>query len=109
MLEYLNQRTPFNPISRYQNHRKITVEGTLALETWNEPTIEPQATDKFHKVHRGEQHRIWLVSHRVYGIANLWWVIAMANGLKDPVSEVKVGRLLRIPDRDYIMSKVLIR
>lgn len=38
------------------------------------------------------------ISYEVYGNAKYWWVIAMANDIKDPFYEFHKGRELKIPD-----------
>lgn len=38
----------------------------------------------------------------VYGSANLWWVIALANNVRIPYSEFRPGVVLRVPDPDFV-------
>jgi len=46
--------------------------------------------------------RLDIVATKVYGYASLWWIIAYANNISDPFSDVfvKDGRILKIPNMD---------
>ena len=35
---------------------------------------------------------------------NLWWAILHYNGLIDPIHDVRVGSVLKIPDRNSLLS-----
>lgn len=43
---------------------------------------------------------------KLYGTSSLWWVIARFNGIIYPLSEIKVGQVLYIPDLSEL-SKVI--
>lgn len=42
------------------------------------------------------------ISVKYYGTSSLWWVIARFNGIIFPLSEIKVGTILYIPDLSSI-------
>ena len=42
--------------------------------------------------------RMDLVSHIHYGTVDLWWLIAKANNIVDPLSELESGMELKIPN-----------
>lgn len=46
------------------------------------------------------------ISLSLYNDENLWWVIALANNIRVPYSELYPGRTLRIPDPAYVFSLV---
>jgi len=35
---------------------------------------------------------------------NLWWAILHYNGLLDPIHDIRIGAVLRIPDRNSLLS-----
>ena len=47
------------------------------------------------------------LAYKYYGNPRLWWVIAEANGMEDPESELYVGRKLRIPNQKYVLENVV--
>jgi len=52
--------------------------------------------------------RLDLISYDYYGDPELWWVIALANGLDDIPNDVSLNLKIRIPDpskvSDYLES-----
>ena len=44
------------------------------------------------------------VSSAVYGTAKYWWIIAMANDIKDPFTEFTLGKELTVPDINHFKS-----
>ena len=64
---------------------------------YNKYSFPPSKNDSFHKVQSGQEYRLDLVSLLVYQSPLLWWVIALANEIKNPIMEPEVGRMLRIP------------
>lgn len=46
------------------------------------------------------------ISYDVYGNAKYWWVIAMANSIKDPFFEFYKGRELKIPDIQTVKKEL---
>lgn len=62
--------------------------------------------DMFHLVTQADERRIDLIAHRYYGDVNLWWVIAEANNIINPMV-LTVGDVLRIPAHDTVEMRVL--
>jgi len=76
----------------------VDVETNLpALGTREISEIKSRNTDIVHTVQYNESLRLDLLAHKYYGNALLWWVIAQANDIKDPIQGVPVGSKLRIP------------
>jgi len=46
------------------------------------------------------------IAYNVYGNAKYWWIIAMANKIKDPFFEFHKGRELIIPNIDHFKKKI---
>ena len=47
-------------------------------------------------------HRPDLLATDVYGDPDLFWVIAVRNGLQDPIFDFKLGELYTIPHPSYV-------
>lgn len=50
--------------------------------------------------------RIDSIAHRYYGDPKLWWVIAEANDLEDPISSLRSGLVLRIPSPRNVLENI---
>ncbi len=62
--------------------------------------------DQYHMVTDDDVHRIDLLAWRYYGDCSLWWVIAEANNIRNPL-ELEPAKILRIPAIETIQMKVL--
>lgn len=92
------------PYSRYRKLDRITnAEGDYFVETYEELNIPQTNSDKFHEVKAGEDNRLDLIAYKYYRNPSLWWVIAEANNIIDPI-KVEVGEVLRIPPRETIFG-----
>lgn len=60
-------------------------------------------TDSYHVVAEGE--RLDLLSYRYYADPALWWVIADANDIKNPL-RIEVGKRLRIPSKSTVYGRL---
>lgn len=61
------------------------------------PAVLPDSTDQVYTVTLAGERRLDLIAYMFYGASELWWVVALVNGLKDPLVGVKYGTQLRIP------------
>lgn len=66
--------------------------------------VPPADDDQQVEVTQGWEGRLDLLSTDFYGTPELWWVIADANQLLDPLGEVKLGAQLRVPRRDRVFN-----
>lgn len=80
-----------------------------AFGRWDfSPAVLPtDPTDNYHVVQNGEEFRLDVIAWKVYNSARLWWVIGLANSIRNPFTEPVPGALLRIPTLDRILSTVL--
>lgn len=60
------------------------------------------AYDQLYEVEAGFEHRLDLISYKFYSTATLDWAIADANNISDPIKQVLVGTVLRIPARNIL-------
>lgn len=101
---YLPGNNTLSNPSRYKNLlRIIDMEGDEYVETAEEINFPLQADDKFYEVTDSTRNRIDYISYMYYATPLLWWVIAIASNLEDPLV-IPVGTLLRIPSISTIYS-----
>ena len=59
--------------------------------------VYPSSADKVYTVPARQAGRLDLIANAFYGTTELWWVIADANNMTDPMTELPAGTVLRIP------------
>ena len=95
---------------RYKNLRTIqdNIDKKVHHELWVDKNIINTSDDEYFIVTNVEKDRLDIVAAETYGTARFWWVIALANNIKDPF-DVPVGTSLRIPPKQslYISGGVL--
>lgn len=47
-----------------------------------------------------------LISSKVYGTPELWWVIYEMNNISDPLFDLRIGQLLRIPNLQRVLEAI---
>lgn len=84
---------------RYRNCKILTDKetGEVLLSTREIKDIFETPTDTYHRIESHELNRLDLLAYKYYQNPLLWWVIAQANNIFDPFSEISVGTLIRIP------------
>lgn len=75
-----------------------------SLRDWEFPET---TKDLYYQVNAGEVGNLPLISWKVYGTYRLWWAIAVANGLENPLVGFAAGDLLRIPSSSNVYSIIL--
>lgn len=68
----------------------------LTFKTFKRPTRTATDQDKFYVITKGTEYRPDIVSKRAYGKEGYWWVIMMANEMKD-ITEFVAGKSIIIP------------
>lgn len=92
-----------NP-SRYKSLARITdVEGDVYLETPEDIEFPLNSDDRFYEVTSDTRNRIEYISYMFYSTPLLWWAIAIASDIEDPLV-LPVGTMLRIPSTSTIYS-----
>lgn len=98
----------FLPTSRYKNTNIYAgSDGQYYYGIWKAPTIDAQPPDIYHTIEVGENLRLDALAYKYYGNYQLWWVLATANDILDPFTELTVGDTIRIPYLPYIFSDIL--
>lgn len=72
-------------------------DGEILLETREIKDVGLTANDIYHTVQAHEERRLDIIAHTYYKNPMLWWVIAQANDIYDPLKSPKSGDILRIP------------
>lgn len=94
---YIGPKSELPSDSRYKYLDVIRdTEDKEFFETVEQISIKETENDLLHQVTSGEKNRLDLIAYNYYGNAELWWVIAIANDIKNPF-EIDAGDILRIP------------
>lgn len=76
------------------------------LPSYKKRVVTESPLDVFHELTAGEVGKLDLVSYKYYGTPYLWWVIALANKILNPLT-VQAGTRLRVPALDEVYRGVL--
>ncbi len=82
-------------------------EGDTIYQYWSlfEPPPIPEGDgDIYHPV--ASNDRIDSIAKLYYGDHRLWWVIAQANDMDDPISGLHIGLTLRIPEPRFVVERL---
>ena len=88
-----------NSNSRYKHIDELILSDGKTVKASMGPidlSVVPSSLQTMFRVTASEKDRIDIVSYKVYGQSQLWWAIAYANKIKDPLN-IPVGKLLFIP------------
>ena len=92
--------------NRYEVGYQLS-DGNYLWDTFQfRPTVVETTDDLYHTLTAGEIGKLDVVSHYYYGTPELWWVIAAANGILNPL-RVPAGTRLRIPAIDVVYRDVI--
>ena len=87
-----------NALSRYVNS-KVYVYGDekkLTFETYKKRNFLLTQFDKYTVIPEGYAYRPDLVSTKVYGYPDSWWLIMEVNGIYD-INDFVAGKTIRLP------------
>ena len=97
-----SNRDTFSSVSRYRNLSTITDdEGDTYIETAEELSFPERSDDSYHIVTAKDSNRLDLIADQYYRNPLLYWVIAIANDIYNPL-EVPEGTTLRIPSKQSL-------
>lgn len=68
--------------------------------------LDPDQGDTFFTVTQEVLKRPDLIAQTFYGNVEYWWAIYEFNGVKDPLFELKIGQILRIPDLSRVIQAI---
>ena len=90
----------FKRLSRYADKELQEDRSGQQFIVLRQPlNLEPAAGDIYVTVNQELLQRPDLITTRAYGSGNreLWWVIYEFNDISDPLFELKLGQIIRIP------------
>ncbi len=93
--------------SRLKFARMLNLDGVEHWEVPEYPKIDPATDDRRYIVDRND--RIDRLADRLYGSADLWWVIALANGMELLPNDMYENQELRIPSGRRVFTTILRR
>jgi LysM repeat protein len=74
------------------------------LQTVHFPQTLPDNYFEFYNV---KYNDTWpVISYKFYKKINLWWLIALANNVVDPINSLIVGSILKIP-KPQVVTEIL--
>ena len=76
--------------------------GEFLLSTREDLEIYPRPDDIYHRVQTNEICRLDTLAHQYYRNPLLWWIIAQANDIYDPLKTYEPGTILRIPSLESL-------
>ena len=90
-------------VKQFDRYKKCKILNDLEtqdtlLETRDVDVVITTLRDSYHTVQSNEECRLDIISYNYYGNPLLWWVLAQANDIYDPLVKPKAGDILRIPD-----------
>ena len=68
--------------------------------------LTEDAGDDFVEVTDELRKRPDLLAWRAYGDHSLWWVIYEFNEIRDPLFEITIGQILRIPQKNRVFEAI---
>lgn len=68
--------------------------------------LEPNQGDTFFTVTSEAVKRPDLIAQSFYGNNEYWWAIYEFNGIRDPMFELKIGQILRIPALERVLAAI---
>lgn len=95
MADTIKYTTP-SKVSRYKHTTVYSDDTNLYFENPSYLDIPKHGDDNFFSVTIKYANRLDLIAHKFYSDSKLWWVIAKANNITDPL-EVPLNTILRIP------------
>lgn len=105
----LRNKFKIDQFDRYQYSKIYRINDFDCFETFDLMDIPVSSGDFFHQISSGEENRYDLISYQYYGTVKYWWVIWIANGIRNPLEPITVGSILRIPAVSSIAKLTVLR
>lgn len=81
------------------------LDGTRRYGTWHAPDFETEDVER-HTVTASDIGHMDLIAKQYYNDEALWWVIAWANRIKNPITDMEIGQQLAIPELHLIAQEI---
>lgn len=97
-------RGPQDPYRKTHVYTDADIQaGTLRFGVWRAPTFNVQDAVR-HTVTAGDVGMLDLIAYEYYESEALWWVIAWANRIRNPITDMYVGQQLLIPPLEEVAT-----
>jgi len=105
-LEYQKSTETVNisRLSRYASSDVFNAGGSLILNTFDVSLYSSTGDEQYYEVKSEDENRLELIAYKLYGDATLWWLLAYANGIIDPFTEISIGTRLLIPRKEEVFN-----
>ena len=102
--EYIRQDIDTNlpETSRYFLSDIYESDGIKFFETWNVITVPISSEDEFYTIPVGEEGRWDLIAHKKLKTVLNWWILCLANNIKNPLEIIPAGTVIRIPSESTV-------
>ena len=92
--------------SRYFLSNILESNNIRFYETWNLITIPVASDDEFYTLSPGEEGRWDLLSHKKYGTVLNWWIVCLANDIRNPLEILPAGTIIRLPSQETVIKLI---
>jgi hypothetical protein len=97
----------FKETSRYSRAIVTTNRSNKQFILLRRPiNLSPDQGDTFFEVTQEVLKRPDLIAQTFYGNPEYWWVIYEFNGIRNPLFDLKLGQVLRIPALDRVLEAI---
>jgi len=97
----------FKRLSRYDTKEiEVTRDGKQFLTLRQPLNLTPDSGDVYVTITQELLQRPDLIADRIYGNRELWWVIYEFNNISDPLFELVLGQVLRIPSLTRVQTAI---
>jgi len=88
-------------MNRTNFYHILTVDGIQELDfLWNSLSNFPREYPSgYYRVEAIDILRPDIISYKVYGTVEFWWLILLVNGIENPFTDLLEGMILEIPNK----------
>lgn len=88
-------------MDRTKFYHVLTVDTVQELDyLWNTLSkIVTSYVPGYYRVNVIDLLRPDLISYKVYGTVDFWWIILLVNGIDNPLTDLQEGMILEIPNK----------
>lgn len=88
-------------MNRTNFYHEVTVNNTKELDfLWNSLSdFKMDYEPTYYRVSATDVMRPDLISFKVYGVVDFWWVICLVNDISNPLVDIELGQILKIPNK----------
>jgi hypothetical protein len=97
----------FKKLTRYTNGNIDKNRTGLNFIVLRRPLFLPEASnDTFINIGQDLINRPDLISYKAYGTTDLWWAIYEYNNIRDPLFDLQIGQIIKIPQLQRLTDAI---